>query len=103
MVELHADLPVDLAKEAALVRYFETIYRPAAMKFPGYVALHLLRLRSTVAGTAPAGLRYRFSITYETEELRQAWVASDVHAEVWGTLETFFTSHEYTFLLFEVI
>ncbi len=103
MVQLHGDLSVDRAKEGEMVRYFETVYRPAAMKFPGYVDLRLLRLHSVVAGTAPPGLDYRFSITYESEDLRRQWVASDVHAEVWGTLETFFTSREYNFLLFEVL
>ena len=54
-------------------------------------------------GTGPSGLVYRFSITYESEALRQEWIASDVHTRVWGTLETFLTSHDYTILLFDVI
>ena len=102
-IELHGDLAVDPAREAEMVEYFEKVYRPAAAKFPGYIDLHLLKLTSVPMGTRPAGLSYRFSIKYETEELRLAWVASDVHTEVWGTLERYFTSHDYTFLLFEVV
>ena len=102
-VQLHVDLAVDPAKEADMVRYFEDVYRPAASKFPGYIDLRLLKLSSVLAGSAPAGLSYRFSITYETEALRLAWVGSDVHTEVWGTLERHFTSTNYDLLLFELI
>ena len=102
-VQLHVDLAVDPAKETDMVRYFEEVYRPAAEKFPGYIDLRLLRLSAVLAGTAPAGLSYRFSITYQTEALRLAWVGSDVHTEVWGTLERHFTSTDYAFLLFDVI
>jgi hypothetical protein len=102
-IQLHVDLAVDPAKEAEMVRYFETVYRPAAMRFPGYRDLRLLKLSAVLAGTPPAGLSYRFSITYETEAQRLAWVASDVHTEVWGTLEQYFTSKDYSFLLFDVI
>ena len=102
-VQLHCDLSVDPAREAEMVRYFETVYRPAAMKFEGYIDLRLLKLSAVLVGSAPAGLQYRFSISYETEALRQVWVASDIHAEVWSTLEGFLSSHDYTFLLFDVI
>ena len=101
-IELHADLDVDPAREAAMVEYFESVYRPAAATFPGYVALNLLRLEAIPVGTTPMGLSYRFSIRYESEAQRQAWVASDVHTEVWGALEKFLASHDYTFLLFDV-
>ena len=54
-------------------------------------------------GTAPAGLNYRFAITYESEELRQKWVASDIHQEVWGGMEKMLSTPNYTVILFEVI
>jgi hypothetical protein len=100
-IQLHGDLAVDPAREAEMLQYFETVYRPAAMKFAGYIDLHLLKLTAVPMGTRPPGLSYRFSITYASEAQRQAWVASDVHTEVWGTLERYLTSHDYTFLLFD--
>jgi len=103
MIQLHGDLSIDPKTEAEMLRYFETVYRPAAMKFAGYVDLRLLKLTSAVAGSAPAGLDYRFSITFQSEALRQQWVASDVHATVWGTLEKYLSSKSYSFLLFDVI
>ena len=102
-VQLHCDLTVDPRRAAEAERYFETVYRPAAMKFEGYVALHLLKLQSVPLGEAPAGMNYRFSITYESEELRMKWVNSDAHQEVWPTLQSYLTSDQFDFLLFDVI
>jgi hypothetical protein len=102
-VQLHCDLTIDSARAAEAEHYFETVYRPEAMKFEGYVDLQLLRLQSVLAGQAPPGMNYRFSITYESEELRMAWVHSDVHQVVWPKLQTFLTSGDFDFLLFEAI
>ena len=102
-IQLHADLAIDPAREADAVHYFESVYRPTATRFEGYVDLHLLKLQAALVGSAPPAINYRFSITFTTEALRQKWVASEPHQEVWGTLETFFTRHEYDFLLFEVV
>jgi hypothetical protein len=102
-IQLHADLGVDPACEAEAVRYFETVYRPTAAQFEGYIDLQLLKLHAALVGSAPAGINYRFSITFSSEDLRLKWVASDAHEEVWGTFETFLTRHQYDFLLFEII
>jgi hypothetical protein len=102
-IQLHADLSIDPAQEAQALHYFETVYRPTASRFEGYVDLHLLKLTAALVGTAPASVNYRFSITFTSEALRQKWVASDAHTEVWGRLEAFLTRHEYDFLLFDVI
>jgi hypothetical protein len=102
-VQLHCDLSVDPRRESEMVQYFETVYRPEAEKFAGYVDLRILKLRSVLAGEAPDGLNYRFSITYTTEELRQKWIQSDVHQVVWPKLQSFLASTDFDFLLFEVI
>ena len=73
-IQLHVDLTVDPAKEKEMLKNFETIFRPAAAKFPGYVEVKMLKLRSTLVGKAPAGVNYRFSLAYQSEELRQKWV-----------------------------
>jgi hypothetical protein len=102
-VQLHCDLAVDVAKETEMIRYFETVYRPTAQKFPGYLDLRLLKLHSVLLGSAPAAMNYRFSITYESEDLRQQWINSDQHQVVWPTLQSFLTSTTFDFLLFDVI
>src|SRR6266436_867349 len=45
-IQLHVDLSVAPAKEKEMLHNFETIFRPAAMKFPGYIAVKMLKLRS---------------------------------------------------------
>ena len=102
-VQLHCDLSIDPERAAEAEHYFETVYRPAAMRFEGYVDLQLLRLQSVLAGQAPEGMNYRFSITYESEALRMKWVESDVHQDVWPTLQTYLTSDNFDFLLFDLI
>ena len=63
----------------------------------------LLKLLAVPVGTAVEGLTYRFAITYEDEELRQKWIASDIHQEVWGGMEKMLSTPNYTVILFEVI
>jgi heme-degrading monooxygenase HmoA len=101
-IQLHVDLAVDPAKEKEMLHNFETIFRPAAAKMPGYIDVKMIKLRSTIMGNAPAGLNYRFVLNYKSEELRQKWVASAVHQKVWPTIENTLSSKNYTVLLFDV-
>jgi hypothetical protein len=103
MIQLHLDLSVDPAKEREMVRYFETVFRPAAMKFDGYVDVRMLKLRAALTGSPPPSINYRFALIYQSEELRQKWIASDIHTEVWGGMEKTFSSTAYDILLFDAI
>jgi len=47
-------------------------------------------------------LNYRFQLIYQSEELRQKWVASDVHQKAWPTIEKTLSSKDYRVLLFDV-
>ena len=102
-IQLHVDLAVDPAKEREMLHNFETIFRPEAAKHPGYIDVKMLKLRATLQGSAPAGVNYRFSLTYRGEELRQKWVASAEHQRVWPTIENTLSSKDYTVLLFDVV
>jgi len=99
---LHVDLSVEPAKEKEMLTNFETVFKPAASKQPGYIDVKMLKLRSTLLGKAPAGINYRFALTYESEELRQKWVASDIHQKVWPTIENTLSTKNYTVMLFDV-
>jgi hypothetical protein len=101
-IQLHVDLSVDPAKETEMLYNFKTIFRPAAVKQPGYIDVQLLKLRSAIQGSTPAGVNYRFVLTYESEELRQQWVASETHKRVWPTIEKTLSSTNYTVLLFDI-
>lgn len=101
-IRLDVDLAVDPAKEKEMLHNFTTIFYPEAMKHPGYIDVKILKLRSALQGNARAGVNYRFSLTYQSEEMRQKWVASPEHKKVWPTIEDTLTSKDYTVLLFDV-
>jgi hypothetical protein len=61
----------------------------------------MLKLRSTLMGSAPAGANYRFELTYQSEELRQKWVASAVHQKGWPIIENTLARKKYAVLLFD--
>src|SRR2546423_9406808 len=86
-IVLYCDLAVDASREQEMLRNFHTTFKPAAEKFQGYVDVKMLKLRSALQGSAPATINYRFQLTYESEELRQKWIHSDVHQRVWPTVE----------------
>jgi len=103
-IVLYVDMLVDPAKEKEMVDNYHRIFRPAAVKFKGYIDLKIVKLRSTLQGSAPAGMNYRFQLTYESEELRQKWIASDVHQKVWPTIERTLTNpKDYTVMLCDAI
>ena len=102
-VQLHVDLTVDPAKEKEMLHNFETIFRPAASKQPGYIDVKMCKLRSAIAGKAPAGSNYRFVLIFASEELRQKWVATDTHQKVWPTIENTLSNKNYNVLLYDSI
>ena len=100
-IVLYCDLTVDAAREPEMLKNFHTIFKPAAEKFPGYIDVKLLKLRTVYTGTAPAGVNYRFQLTYKSEEARQKWIKSDIHQKVWPTVENTLSSKNYSTLLFD--
>lgn len=102
-IQLHVDLAVDPAHEKELVQNFRTIFRPAISRQPGFVDVKLLLLRSAVAGTAPAGPAYRLLISFQTEELRQKWVATDDHQRAWPSIQKTLRGPVSQALLYQVV
>lgn len=102
-IVLYVDMQVDPAKEQEMIRNFNTIFKPEAVKHPGYIDVKILKLRSALMGKAPAGMNYRFQLTYASEELRQKWIASPEHIKVWPTIENTLVSKTYTVLLCDAV
>lgn len=102
-IQLHVDLTVLPAKEKEMLQHFHNVFKPAATKQPGYINVEILKLRSTLAGSAPAQVNYRFVLTYESEDLRQKWVASDVHQKVWPPMEKMLAHTKYNVILFDYV
>ena len=101
-IRLNCDLLVDPKKEKEFIDHFEKTFRPVAQKHTGYVDLKLLKLRSAIRGKEPAGGKFRFSLTYQTEELRQKWIASKDHETVWMPLENMLLDKNFGILLYEI-
>ena len=99
---LHVDLSVDPAREAEMLDNYHKIFKPAASKQPGFLDLKMLKLRTALQGGAPEGVNYRFALAFESEELRQKWVASAIHQKVWPTIENTLKHKNYRVLLFDV-
>ena len=101
-IELYVDLAVDPAREKEMLQNFRTQFRPTAQKQPGFVDVKIMKLRSAIQGAAPAGVNYRFMISFQNEEQRQKWVATEAHQKVWPLIENTLKTKNYTFLLFDV-
>jgi heme-degrading monooxygenase HmoA len=95
-IELHVDLAVEPTKEKELVSTFHTIFEPVIRKQPGFVSVSLLKPR----GAASA---YRLVISFETEEQRLAWVATDDHQRVWPRMENNLTGLKFTTVLWDKV
>lgn len=102
-IQLHVDMTVDPSREKEMLHNFKTIFQPEARKQPGYIDGKLLKLRSVVQGKDPEGANYRFVLTFKSEELRQKWIASDVHKRVWPTVEKTLTKKDYTVILYDTV
>ena len=100
-IVLYCDISVDAAHESEMLKNFHTIFKPAAEKYPGYIDVKLLKLRTVIGGSAPANVNYRFQLTYQSEEMRQKWIHSDIHQKVWPTVENTLASKNYSTLLFD--
>lgn len=102
-IQLFVDLSVDPAKEREMLNNFHNVFRPTAVKFQGFIDVRMLKLRTAVVGSAPPGVNYRFELMYQSEELRQKWVASPAHQKVWPTIENTLTTKNYNVLLFDEV
>jgi hypothetical protein len=100
-IVLYCDLKVDPQREQEMLDQYHRRFKPAAEKFDGFIDLKILKLRKVLqGGPAPEeGINYRFQLTYESEEKRQLWIASEVHSRVWPLIENTLTDIGYIVLL----
>ena len=83
-IVLYCDLAVDPKREKEMLDHFHKVFAPVATKHKGYIDLKMLKLSKRIQGPElPKSINYRFQLTYENEELRLAWVASDDHTKAW--------------------
>jgi hypothetical protein len=103
-IVLYCDLKVDPAREAEMLAHFHQRFKPAGAKFKGFIDLKMLKLRTLIQGDKlPDAVNYRFQLTYESEELRQIWIASKVHADLWPGIENTLIDRNFHVSLFDEV
>jgi hypothetical protein len=104
-IVLYCDLAVDPAREREMLDAYHNHFKPVAQKHKGYIDLKMLKLNKVIqGGPAPGpGINYRFQLTYESEALRQKWIASADHAKYWPMIENTVTNKGYLVLLTDAV
>lgn len=104
-IVLYCDLAIDPAREQEMLDAYHNHFKPVAQKHRGYIDLKMLKLRKVIqGGPAPAkSINYRFQLTYESEELRQQWIASADHAKYWPMIENTVADKGYLVLLTDAV
>ena len=103
-IRLYVEMDVAPAREQEMLRIFHETFVPEAVKHEGYIRVKMLKRRTIVQGTAPAAHNYRFELEFESEELRQKWIASAGHRRVWPLVErTMTTQKDYPVVLYDEV
>jgi len=96
------DVPPE--RERGMLQTFHDTFVPEAVKHDGFIRVKMLKRRSILQGTAPAAHTYRFELEFESEELRQKWIASAAHQRVWPLVErTMTTQKDYPVVLYDEV
>ena len=103
-IRLYVEMDVAPAREREMLNAFHNTFVPEAVKHDGYIRVKMLKRRTIVQGTAPAAHNYRFELEFESEELRQKWIASAEHQRVWPLVErTMTTQKNYPVVLYDEV
>jgi len=94
-IRLYVEMEVAPGREREMLQAFHDTFVPEAVKHEGYIRVKMLKRRSIVQGTAPPAHNYRFELEFESEELRQKWIASAGHQRVWPLVERTMTTQKY--------
>ena len=103
-IRLYVEMDVPPSREREMLDTFHNSFVPEAVKHQGYIRVKMLKRRTIVQGTAPANHNYRFELEFESEELRQQWIASAAHERVWPPVErTMTTQKNYPVVLYDEV
>jgi hypothetical protein len=91
-IRLYVEMDIAPAREREMLEIFHNQFIPEAVKHEGYIRVKMLKRRAILLGTAPANHNYRFELEFESEELRQKWIASAAHQRVWPPVEKMMTT-----------
>ena len=103
-IRLYVEMDIAPGREKEMLDTFHNSFVPEAVKHEGYIRVKMLKRRTFIQGTAPANHNYRFELEFESEELRQKWIASAGHQRVWPPVEkTMTTQKNYPVVLYDEV
>ena len=103
-IRLSVEMDVAPGREREMLETFHNTFVPEAVKHAGYVRVKMLKRRTILQGTVPAQHNYRFELEFESEELRQKWIASAAHQRVWPPVERCMTTlKDYPVVLYDEV
>ena len=103
-IRLYVEMDIAASREKEMLDAFHSTFVPEAVKHEGYIRVKMLRRRTIIQGTAAANHNYRFELEFESEELRQKWIASADHQRVWPLVEkTITTQKTYPVVLYDEV
>ncbi len=103
-IRLYVEMDVAPSREKEMLDLFHNTFVPEAVKHEGYIRVKMLKRRTIIQGTAPANHNYRFELEFESEDLRQKWIASAAHQRVWPPVEkTITTQKTYPVVLYDEV
>lgn len=79
-MELHIWMTAKSGQAEALQKTFEEVFYPAVSSMPGFRSALLMR--------KPGTDEFTVRLSFDTEEQRMAWVASDKHQRAWPALSS---------------
>jgi hypothetical protein len=103
-VRLYVEMDIAPGRERELLDLFHNQFVPEAVKHEGYIRVKMLKRRTVIQGKVTEAHNYRFELEFESEELRQKWIASPAHARVWPPVEkTMTTTANYPVVLYDEV
>jgi hypothetical protein len=103
-IRLYVEMDIAPGREREMLDLFHNQFVPEAVKHDGYIRVKMLKRRSVVQGSVPPAHNYRFELEFESEELRQKWIASPEHQRVWPPVEkTMTTTKNYPVVLYDEV
>jgi hypothetical protein len=103
-IRLYVEMDVPAAREREMLDAFHNTFVPEAVKHEGYIRVKMLKRRAVIQGSTPPAHNYRFELEFESEALRQKWIASAGHQRVWPLVErTMATQKDYPVVLYDEV
>jgi hypothetical protein len=103
-IRLYVEMDVPPERQREMLQAFHDTFVPEAVKHEGFIRVKMLKRRTVIQGTAPGAHTYRFELEFESEELRQKWIASAGHQRVWPLVErTMTTQKDYPVVLYDEV